>query len=164
MASLSLRERIALLIHRQLDRRLSPLGVWIMRRTRGSLADRYKVKALVLTTTGRRSGRPRDVVLQYFPDADAMVVVATNDGGATHPAWYLNLVADPAAHVEVDGRGMDVRATELAGQDARSWWQRILARSPEYERYTRAAGRTFPIVRLAPVAGGQAAAGGTRNG
>ena len=46
-------ERLALLIHRQLDRRLSPFGVWLMRRTRGSITARYKVHALVLTTTGR---------------------------------------------------------------------------------------------------------------
>jgi len=147
---LSLRERVTLLVHRQVDRRLSPLGVWIMRRTRGSVTARYKVSALVLTTTGRRSGRKRSVVLQYFPDGDAMVVVATNDGGATHPAWYLNLVARPNGRVEVDGRPEAVTATELAGEPAAGWWRQILERAPDYERYLRAAGRAFPILRLSP--------------
>ena len=149
-ASLSLRERIALFLHRELDHRLSPLGVWMMRRTKGSITGPFKVNALVLTTIGRRSGRPRNVVVQYFPDGEAMVVVATNDGGPTHPAWYLNLTSNHTAQVEIDGRRQTVVATELAGDEAARWWQHILERSPDYERYTRAARRTFPIVRLTP--------------
>jgi deazaflavin-dependent oxidoreductase (nitroreductase family) len=147
---LGMRERLALLIHRQLDRRMSRFGVWLMRRTRGSITARYKVHALVLTTTGRKSGRRRSVVLQYFPDGDAMVVVATNDGGSSHPAWYLNLVTSGSAEVEVDGRRVNVSATELAGPDALRWWRRILGVAPDYERYMRAARRAFPIMRLAP--------------
>jgi deazaflavin-dependent oxidoreductase (nitroreductase family) len=148
---LSFRERLSLLIHRQLDRRLSPFGVWLMRRTRGSLAARYKVHALVLTTVGRRTGRSRDVVLQFFPDGDSFVVVATNDGGRAHPAWYLNLMASGGGQVEIAGRRIGVVANELAGETAAGWWARILSLAPEYERYTRAAGRSFPVVRLTPV-------------
>jgi deazaflavin-dependent oxidoreductase (nitroreductase family) len=144
------REQLVLLIHRQLDRRLTPFGVWLMRRTKGSITARYKVNALVLTTTGRRTGRRRAVVLQFFPDGDAMVVVATNDGGSTHPAWYLNLVAGGPAEVEIDGHRVDVLAAELAAEDAERWWRRILDVAPDYERYVRAAGRSFPIVRLTP--------------
>lgn len=143
-------ERLQLLIHRQLDRWLTPFGVWVMRRTRGSVADRFKVHAFVLTTVGRKSGRTRNVVLQYFPDGDAFVVVATNDGGRTHPAWYLNLAAAGRARVEVEGARIEVTATELEGDAAARWWTRILELAPEYERYTRAAGRSFPIIRLMP--------------
>lgn len=146
----ALRERLALLIHRQLDRRLSRFGVWLMRRTKGSITARYKVNALVLSTTGRKTGRRRAVVLQYFPDGNAMVVVATNDGGSTHPAWYLNLVASGKAEVEVDGRRLNVLGTELAAEDAERWWRRILDIAPDYERYSRAARRSFPILRLSP--------------
>ena len=148
----SLFERLALLTHRQLDRRLSRFGVWLMRRTRGSLAGRFNVHALVLSVVGRRSGRSRSVVLQYFPDRDGFIVVATNDGGRTHPAWYLNLAASGEGYVEIAGRRTAVRATELRGDPAATWWARILDLSPEYERYTRAAGRSFPIVRLTPIA------------
>jgi deazaflavin-dependent oxidoreductase (nitroreductase family) len=108
----------------QLDRRLSRFGVWIMRRTRGSLAGRF----------------------------NGFVVVATNDGGRTHPAWYLNLAASGEGYVEIAGRRTAVRATELRGDPAATWWARILDLSPEYERYTRAAGRSFPIVHLTPIA------------
>jgi deazaflavin-dependent oxidoreductase (nitroreductase family) len=148
--SLTRREQLALLLHRQADRRLSRFGVWVMRRTRGSLADRYKVHALVLTTVGRRTGRARSVVLQYFPHGDTCIVVATNDGGATHPAWYLNLAASGTATVEIEGRRLDVTATEVQGDEAAAWWARILELSPDYERYARATARPFPVIRLTP--------------
>ncbi len=147
---LSRKERIGLLLHRQADRRLSRLGVWLMRRTRGSLAKRYGVHALVLSTVGRKTGRPRNVVLQYFPDGDAFVVVATNDGAATDPAWYLNLLAGGPAEVEVAGRRTPVAPEWLGPEDAAVWWARILKISPDYERYARATDRQFPVVRLVP--------------
>jgi deazaflavin-dependent oxidoreductase (nitroreductase family) len=119
-----------------------------MRRTKGTIGRRFDVDALVLTTVGRRSGRRRDVVLQYSPYGDAMIVAAANDGGSRDPAWYLNLTSTPAAQVEVLGRTIDVRAERLPPDEATAWWQRILARSPEYERYARATTRAIPVVRL----------------
>jgi deazaflavin-dependent oxidoreductase (nitroreductase family) len=147
----SRKERVGLFLHRGLDKWLSPLGVWVMRRTKGSLAGRFRVDALVLTTVGRRSGRRRNVVLQFFPDGDAFVVTAVNGGDPKDPAWYLNLSSTPTARVEVQGRTVDVRAEELPPDEATAWWQRILARSPEYERYARATTRRIPVVRLTPV-------------
>lgn len=148
---LSRTERAGLFLHRNLDRWLSPLGVWVMRRSRGRIAGPFKVNALVLTTQGRRSGRERSVVLQFFPDDQSMVVVAANDGGASHPGWYHNLAAHPDARVEVEGRTLAVRATELARDEASTWWRRILEISPEYQQYERATSRTFPILRLTPL-------------
>jgi len=148
------RERIALFVHRGLDRWLSPFGVWVMRRSRGGVARPWRVDALLLTTRGRRSGKERTVVLQFFPDGDAMLVAAANDGGASHPGWYHNLVAMPEARAEVEGRLVPVRAELLAGEAAEAGWARVLANDPSYERYARAAGtREIPVVRLVPVAG-----------
>lgn len=149
-APLSRSERVKLSIHRWIDKHLSPLGVWLMRRTKGRLTEAYKVNALLLTSRGRRSRRERTVVLQYFPDGDAMVVVAANDGGAAHPGWYFNLTTSPDAVVEVNGRQIPVHADELVEGEAAKWWQRILEAAPDYERYRRATIRPFPIVRLMP--------------
>ncbi len=147
---LSRAERIGLFLHRGLDKRLAPLGIWVMRRTRGGIARRWKVDVLLLTTRGRRSGRERVVVLQFFPDGDAMVVTAANGGGTSNPGWYFNLHADSTARVEVAGRTIPVRAEELPPEAAAEWWQRIVRRDPSYARYERATGRTFPVVRLVP--------------
>jgi deazaflavin-dependent oxidoreductase (nitroreductase family) len=150
--SVTRREQVALVLHRTLDRRLSPLGVWVFRSTKGGVAKPFKVDALLLTTHGRRSGKARTVVLQFFPDGEAMIVAAANDGGSNDPGWYFNLAADPSAQVEVLGRSIAVRAEVLPPDEAAAWWQRILERDPSYERYARATTRSFPIVRLVPVA------------
>jgi deazaflavin-dependent oxidoreductase (nitroreductase family) len=150
--SVTRRERLILDIERTLDRRLGSLGVWVMRRTRGRVTRLWHVDALVLTTRGRRTGRTRTVVLRYFADGDAMVVAAANDGGATHPAWYHNLLADPLARVEVDGRTIEVQAEELSREDAAAFWaDRVVITQPSYERFARATTRTIPIIRLVPV-------------
>lgn len=143
-------ERLKLTIHRALDKHLGPCGVWIMRRSKGGVTRAWNVNALVLTTRGRRSGRERTVVLQYFPDGQAMVVVAANDGGARLPGWLHNLRARPDAVVEVNGREVSVHATELKDGEGKLWWERILAAAPDYELYRRATARPFPIVRLTP--------------
>jgi len=148
---LSRRERVSLSLGRGLDKRLNPLGVWAYRRTKGRITRPWKVDALLLTTRGRRSGKERTVVLQFFPDGEAMVIAAANDGGSSHPGWFFNLVADPVARVEVMGRTLAVRAVELPPDGAADWWQRILRRAPSYEQQTRATTRTFPIFRLVPV-------------
>jgi deazaflavin-dependent oxidoreductase (nitroreductase family) len=148
---LSRAEGLALFVGRGLDKRLTPLGRWLYRRTKGGITRPWNVDALLLTTRGRRSGRERTVVLQFFRDADDMILAAANDGGASHPGWYFNLVADPAARVEVMGRTVAVRAEELSPDEAAAWWKRILVRAPSYERYARATSRRIPIVRLIPV-------------
>lgn len=148
---LSRAERVGLVLHRGADRWLAPLGIWVMRRTKGGIARPWHVDALLLTTRGRRSGRERTVVLQYFPDGDAMIVVAANDGGPSHPGWYFNLAADPSARVEVMGRTIPVRAEELRADEGADWWARIVRRDPNYGRYARATDRRFPIMRLVPM-------------
>ena len=147
----SRRERVALLVHRGLDRHLSPLGVWVYRRTRGGITRPWKVDALLLTTRGRRSGRARTVVLQFFRDGEAMILAAANDGGQSHPGWHFNLAAHPRASVEVMGRTLTVDAQELPPDEAAEWWGRILEQDPSYERYARAARRRIPIIRLTRV-------------
>jgi deazaflavin-dependent oxidoreductase (nitroreductase family) len=152
--SLSRGERLKLAVHRWLDKHLGPLGVWVMRRSKGRVTRAWNVNALVLTTLGRKSGHKRSVVLQYFPDAEDMIVVAANDGGARHPGWYFNLSASPDAVVEVNGRRVRVHASELEFDEAAEWWRRILAVAPDYERYRRATSRPFPILRLLPTRSG----------
>lgn len=150
-APISRLERTGLTLHRLLDKWLTPLGVAAYRRTKGGVARPWKVDVLLLTTRGRRTGRERTVLLQFFIDDGAMVVTAANDGGDAPPAWYLNLLSDPLARIEVNGRGRSVRAEELSAHEAAAWWPRIVERDPNYARYARATTRPFPILRLIPI-------------
>ena len=70
-------------------------------------------------TTGRKSGRSRTIPLLYLRDGENLVVVTSNGGTAGNPEWWLNLVADPEASVEVGGRKLRVRAEEAEGEERR---------------------------------------------
>ena len=133
------------------DRRSVRFGAWVLRRTRGRAAHLWGRRALVLTTTGRKTGEPRTVVVQYFPDGGNFVVVAANSGMPTHPAWYLNLMAWPRARVDVEGRRLTVRAEQLTRDQAEAWWPRVLAAAPDYARYRERTDRRIPLLRLVPV-------------
>jgi F420H(2)-dependent quinone reductase len=81
--------------------------------------------ALRLTTTGRRSGEPRSVIIGYYEDGANLVSMAMNGWGTAEPAWWLNLQAHPKAVVEL-ARGVrrDVLGRAAVGEDRERLWQR----------------------------------------
>ena len=137
-------------IEHAVDKRSVRIGAWLLRRTRGRIVRLWRRRALVLTTIGRRSGLPRTVVVQFFPDGEDLVVVAANSGLPTHPAWYLNLTAHPRARVEVEGRTLQVEAREMGPEEADAFWPRVLEAAPDYARYRERTGRVLPLIRLVP--------------
>ena len=148
---LTRRERLARLIERTVDTRLGRFGVALYRLTGGRIARLYDKDVLILTTHGRKTGKERTVLLQFFRDGAYPVIVAANFGLPTHPGWYHNLKATPTARVEVLDRTLQVRAEELSAEAAAAFWPRILQRSPDYERFLRRTSRTIPLVRLIPI-------------
>lgn len=81
--------------------------------------------ALWLTTTGRRSGEPRSVIIGYFEDGPNLVSMAMNGWGPAEPAWWLNLQADPQAAVELaDGSRREVLGRMAVGAERERLWQR----------------------------------------
>ncbi len=104
---------------------------------------------VMLTTTGARSGEPRSVPVLGFPTPEGLVVIASNFGQESHPAWYHNLRAHPEGEVTVNGTARRFRAVEAEGeQRARIWEQglRIYPGWSEYER--RAAHRRIAVFVL----------------
>ena len=106
---------------------------------------------LLLETTGRKSGRKRTTPLLYLPDGRNMVIVASKGGAAKHPAWWLNLRANPETVVQVGPRTREVRAEETAGEDRARLWERLVAMYPGYADYQRRTNREIPVVRLRPM-------------
>lgn len=108
--------------------------------------------SLELTTTGRRSGRPRSVMLTApLREGDAYVVVASRGGDDTHPAWFLNLRDNPDVTVRVVGeqpRAMHARVA-TAEERARLWPQ-ITQRYRNYAGYQKRTEREIPLVLLEP--------------
>jgi deazaflavin-dependent oxidoreductase (nitroreductase family) len=79
---------------------------------------------LRLTTTGRRSGRGRQVLVSYFEDGDNLVTMAMNGWGSAEPAWWLNLQTHPEALVQTRDRTLRVRARRACGAERdRLWWR-----------------------------------------
>ena len=110
-----------------------------------------RLRFLVLETQGRRSGRRRNVVLLFMPDGDSFVVIASNYGGERPPAWWVNLVADPAAVVHVSGRSVPVRARALSGSERDAMVTRAVPYNGQWRRYLHTVQRELPIVRLEPI-------------
>jgi deazaflavin-dependent oxidoreductase (nitroreductase family) len=105
----------------------------------------------LLTTTGRRSGRPRTVPLLYIPhDDDQIVVVASHGGMSSHPAWYLNLVADPQATVDVGSRRRLMTARPAGDAERSELWPALTAVYPHFDAYQGRTDRIIPVLILAP--------------
>ncbi|MET8833635.1 nitroreductase family deazaflavin-dependent oxidoreductase [Micromonospora sp. NPDC004540] len=133
-------------------RLLVPADRLVGRLTKGRVVAFGLVPSLVLTTTGRRSGKPRSNPLLYVPDGDAYVVIGSNWGQQHQPAWSLNLLAQPAAEVDVRGRRVPVRAEPIGGAERERLFTRLVDEWPAYRTYVeRAGGREIRVFRLVPV-------------
>ena len=121
----------------------------VYRITRGRLLGRVAgMPVLLLTTTGRRSARPRTTPLTYFHEGDDLVVVASNGGEDTPPAWWLNLRAEPRATITIGTRSEPVTAREATGGERARLWPVITGVNPGYAAYARRTTRPIPVVLL----------------
>lgn len=123
---------------------------WLHRISRGrlSLVGLAGLPSLRLVTTGRRSGLPRTNDLLYTPLGDDYVLVGSGWGRPAHPAWTLNLRAEPNAAVVIRGRRIPVTAREVTGAERGEVWGRALRNWPGYEMEERLAGREFRVFVL----------------
>ncbi len=133
-------------------KRLSKLHTALYRTTGGRVGKRLVDNdMLLLSTTGRSSGRRHTVPLLYLQDGRDVIVIASWGGRDHHPEWYLNLVADPAAVIEVPGRRVSVVAETMAGDERDRWWERAVAAYDGYAEYQSRTERQIPVVRLREV-------------
>lgn len=108
--------------------------------------------ALVLHTTGRKSGLERANPVGWFPGEDgSYLIVASAAGAARNPAWYHNIAANPTrVRIDVAGRTIDVTAEQLHGQKRTDAWRQITATAPRFAGYARKTDRELPVIRLVP--------------
>lgn len=109
------------------------------------------MEVVKLTTIGRHSGRPRTVmVTSPTRHGDAVVVVASRGGSDRHPAWYLNLSAEPTVLVSRRGRPAEPMIARTAGPEERDEiWDRVVQRFRYYQGYADRSARELPLVLLA---------------
>ena len=115
---------------------LPPLDAAVKRATDGRRTfTELVLPTLVLVSTGRKSGLERRQPLVHQPVANGWAVVGSNWGQEHHPAWTHNLLADPEAEVEVDGRTVPVRARLAEGGERDAIYGRFEKLSPNYREY-----------------------------
>jgi deazaflavin-dependent oxidoreductase (nitroreductase family) len=112
----------------------------------------HRDRLLLLTTTGRHTGARRTVPMMFVEVHGEPLVIASNAGAAEHPAWFLNLLADPHATVETpDGRSREVVAEVLEGEERARVWRDLIVGFPFFvEHQERAGDREIPLVHLRP--------------
>ena len=103
---------------------------------------------LLLTTTGARSGQPRTAPMMYVPDGDRLLVIASNVGAPSHPAWYHNLVAHPQVTVEVGKDAYDATALVTEGAERQGLWTRIVELYPFFADHQAKTTRQIPVIAL----------------
>jgi deazaflavin-dependent oxidoreductase (nitroreductase family) len=135
---------------RPFTRTLSGLHARLYRLT-GGRAQNAKYPTMLLTVTGRKTGRPQTVPLIYITDGDRLVIAAAYAGSDSDPAWWLNLRAHPGAVAQVRGETFAVTA-QLAPADLREeLWRRLVGMYPYFTEYQRRTRRRIPVVILTPV-------------
>ncbi|MEO3791215.1 nitroreductase family deazaflavin-dependent oxidoreductase [Nonomuraea sp. B10E15] len=110
--------------------------------------DWNNTTVLLLTTKGRKSGRPYTTPLIYQRHGDDHVIVASKGGDPDHPEWYKNLLANPDVDVQVKDQRFKARARTAAPGEKPELWRLMTATWPDYDNYQRQTDREIPVVVL----------------
>jgi deazaflavin-dependent oxidoreductase (nitroreductase family) len=103
---------------------------------------------MILTTTGAKTGEPREAVVTYTRDGELYVIAASKSGAPQHPQWYFNLLANPEAKVEAGGDAFAVRATVTNGDERERLWVQHAEQRPEFKEYPSKTDRVIPVITL----------------
>ena len=139
------------MIVRLATRYLGALHRVVYSASEGRIGSRiWGLDIVLLTTTGRKSGRPRTVPLCSLRDGESFVVIASYGGLDRSPAWQLNLQHQPRATLQLGRNTHHVVAREATPTEHERLWAQVTARAPGYLRYQRRTTRRIPIVLLQP--------------
>jgi deazaflavin-dependent oxidoreductase (nitroreductase family) len=138
-------------VNPNLIKMMSAMHLFWYRLTGGAISGSFAGRPiLLLTTTGRKSGRRRTTPLQYLEDGGNMVLAASNGGNPRHPAWWLNLERNPEAEVQVRNEKRRVTAEKAEGEVRERLWGLLVEMYSGYEGYQRTTNREIPVVILRP--------------
>jgi deazaflavin-dependent oxidoreductase (nitroreductase family) len=107
--------------------------------------------ALLLTTTGRKSGDKFVLPLFYGTDGDSYFIVASKGGAPEHPGWYRNILANADVEVQAGTKTVKARARTATGEERSRLWKKALEFWPPYADYAVKTEREIPVVVLDPI-------------
>jgi F420H(2)-dependent quinone reductase len=127
------------------------LNTPVYRLTRGRLMNKVgRAPVMLLTTTGRRSGKPRTAPVLYGEDGERLVVISSNGGNHNQPGWAYNLKADPDADVDVRGRRRAMRARVAEGEERARLWRMMNDQYAGFDDYDANVTRDIAVFVLEP--------------
>ena len=130
---------------------LSWAHLFLYRTTGGLIGNRLAgMPILLLTATGRKSGKSRTVPLAYLSDGPNYVLIGSNGGQDRHPAWILNLLSNPRATIQIRRSMTQVVAEQADGAERSRLWAQLIARAPVYDTYRTKTHREIPLMVLRP--------------
>jgi deazaflavin-dependent oxidoreductase (nitroreductase family) len=110
-----------------------------------------QMQTVLLTTTGRKSGRPQTVALGAVREGDGWVVIGSNGGADVHPNWWLNIVANPNVTLQVNNDLIKARMQEITNPaDRERIWNNVVASGKGYTNYPKKTSRVIPLGWLRP--------------
>jgi deazaflavin-dependent oxidoreductase (nitroreductase family) len=124
----------------------------VFRASGGRFANRgFGMPVVELTTTGRKSGKPRPTMLTSpVQDGDTVVIVASWGGDDRHPQWYLNLLETPKVELSMGGTKRSMTARTASPEERAALWPRVVAAYKGYGQYQTKTDREIPLVILQP--------------
>lgn len=135
-----------------LSRALPAVDVLFVRRRRSLTSLGTGFPLCYLTTTGRRTGEARTVPLLHVADGERVVLIASNWGRRQHPAWALNLDANPESRVTIEGLDRAYTARRATPKERSRYWAEAVRFWPGYDSYRSRAGREIRVYVLEPAA------------
>jgi deazaflavin-dependent oxidoreductase (nitroreductase family) len=121
------------------------------RANQGRVGGRFEGRPMVLLhTTGARTGREHVTPVMYLPHGDRVVIFATRGGGPKNPAWYHNLVANPAVTIEIGPETRPATARVAVSEERDALYAEQVKAFPQFGEYEKRTTRTIPVVVLEP--------------
>ena len=127
------------------------LHVSLYRISSGKLANKVaNLPVLLLTTYGRKSGKPHTNPVVYVQDGPDYLVSASAGGMDQHPGWYRNLKEHPEAKIQIGGRAYNVKSVITTGEERKRLYEKFKAASSNFVKYEQGTSREIPVIRLKP--------------
>ena len=106
------------------------------------------IKVVLVETTGRKTGKKRTIPIACYPYKDSIAVSASNSGSDKHPAWYLNMVANPDVKVRLGQETFAASAVVVPDEEREALWQQIVDNNKHQGEYLEQTSRKIPLVWL----------------
>ena len=126
-------------------------NLWMLRISKGQIGNSFLgVPVLLLTTTGRKSGKKRTQPLYYLEEEERFILVASNAGNKSDPAWLLNLKSHPEAAADVLGEHIKMSGRIATKEEKAELWPKLIHLFPKWQMMEDRSERSFKVVILEP--------------